>query len=155
MNIRLRSAVPDDWKAIQALNNEVIINNTAYDEYLYTKYAQTAAGEKYYKAVTSDPAYICIIAEDNGIPVGYTVGSKKDISYRTVQTLELNDMGVTPAYQSQGIGALLIAELRKRAKQAGYDTIYVNAYYKNDRAIEFYKKQGFHPIDISLEIKLD
>ncbi len=154
MAIEFRAAVPEDWKVIRQLNHEVIVSNLPYDAFLNPKFAQTPAGEKYYKEVTSRPEYLCFLAVDNGIPVGYIVGSKKNITYRTVKTLEINDMGVSSRYRSQGIGAKLISELKRRASDLGYQTLYVNAYVKNVRAIAFYKSQGFEPIDVSLEIGL-
>lgn len=154
MEIELRDAAPDDWKDIQRLNHEVITSNLPYDGFLRGEYAYTPSGEQYYQEVTSKPTYICIVAHDAGNLVGYIVGSKKDLTYRTVKTLELNDMGVTPSYRSRGIGAKLVAELKSRAKAAGYETMYVNAYAKNTRAIDFYKRLGFAPIDMSLEVRL-
>jgi ribosomal protein S18 acetylase RimI-like enzyme len=155
MNITFRRALPQDWQAIQKLNDEVMVSNSAYDAYMHKEYAYTQDGEKYYKEVTSNSEYICILAEDNGKPVGYLAGSHKNLTYRTVKIMELNDMGVSPEYRSQGIGSLLVAELKRIAKSEGYQTIYVNSYFKNTKAIEFYKKQGFEPIDLSLEMTLD
>jgi len=40
------------------------------------------------------------------------------------------------------------------AKQQGYKRMYVNSYFKNVRAIKFYKKSDFKEIDLSLETKI-
>ncbi|KKU87557.1 MAG: GCN5-related N-acetyltransferase [Candidatus Gottesmanbacteria bacterium GW2011_GWA2_47_9] len=64
---------------------------------------------------------------------------------------EIDNMGVTPAFRSKGIGIKLVEAYRQWAKEHGFDRLYVNAYYQNIKAIEFYKKCGLSPIDISLE----
>lgn len=155
MDIRVRIATPSDWQAIQKLNHEVIASNMPYDEFLQGDYAFSAAGEKYYRQAASDAAFICLIAEHDSKAIGYVAGSSKDISYRTKKTIELNDMGVTASYRSRGVGATLVAEFARLARERGFQSIYVNAYYKNEGAIEFYKKLGFSPIDLSLELHLD
>ncbi len=155
MDIRVRVAQPADWQIIQKLNHEVITSNMPYDEFLQGDYAFSPPAEKYYRQATSDMTFVCLIAEHDGKPVGYVAGSSKAISYRIKKTIELNDMGVTESYRSRGVGAKLVSEFARVARDRGFQSVYVNAYYKNEGAIEFYKKQGFRPIDVSLELHLD
>ncbi len=95
-----------------------------------------------------------IIAELEGKPVGYLAGTKKEFDYRNVKIAELSNMGVSPKYRSQGIGSLLVQEFKAWSRRNGFQTIYVNAYFHNLKAIDFYKRLGFSPIDLSLEISL-
>lgn len=154
MNIRIRPAVPGDWPVIQKLNDEVFQDNAVYDAYLNLHWPMSKQGAEYYKVALKKSENMCFIAEDDSGAVGYILGGPKSEDYRTVKTAEINNMGVSPSSRSQGIGALLIEKFRQWAKDSGYQTLIVNAYSANQKAIGFYEKQGFAPVDISLEMKV-
>lgn len=152
MDITIRTAKPEDWKIIQKLNNEVFEDNKSYDPHLDERWAMSDTGINYFKKVLTSTDHCCIIAEINHQPVGYLTGGPKELDYRTVKMAEIHNTGVTPAYRSKGIGSMLVSYFRQWSKDHGYQTVYVNSYFKNEKAIAFYKKQGMSPIDISLEI---
>lgn len=151
MDIHIRPTVSIDWSTIQKLNNEVFEENAKYDRYLNRQWPKSKEGVAYYKKVTRDTKFCSLIAEVDGTAVGYLVGTERKIDYRTIRTVEIHDMGVSPAYRSKGIGKKLIDAFKDWARKNGYQSIYVNSYFGNDRAVNFYKKQGFAPIDICLE----
>ncbi len=154
-HISIRQAVPNDWQIIQYLNNEVFVDNHKYDEFLILEYANLPQGEKYFQTICNNSSHYTLIAEADGTPVGYISGYEKKFDYRTVKVLEIDNMGVTSAYRSKGIGAKLIKELKAWGRSNKYQTMYVTAYSKNQKAIHFYEQQGFAPIDTSLEMKID
>lgn len=154
MRVLIRKAVKKDWRIIQRLNNEVFEDNKEYDKFLMKDYALSKTGVEYFKKITSDPSFYCIIAGVEGKPVGYLVATKKIIPYRAVKTIELDNMGVSPSFRSKGIGTQLVKALKRWAKKHSFDTVYVNSYINNVKAIDFYKRSGFSPIDISLEVTL-
>lgn len=151
MNVTIRKAAAEDWKAVQKLNHEVIEDNAQYENALVVGWSFSDDATEYFKKATSDPAYICFVAETGGIIVGYLAGTEKKFPYRNIRVAEIGDMGVSPDYRSRGIGEKLVTAYRKWAKEQGFDRLYVNAYYKNEKAIAFYKKCGLEPIDVSLE----
>jgi GNAT superfamily N-acetyltransferase len=153
MNITIRQIGSEDWKLIQTLNNELFEDNAVYDKYLDLEWPFTK-GVEYYKKYVSDPQYCTFIAYDGEVPVGHIVGGPKDISYRNVKTAEIYEMGVSPSYRSKGIGSQLVSTLRDWAKEQGYQTLMVNSYSKNEKGINFYKKQGLQPVDINLEMDI-
>ena len=63
-------------------------------------------------------------------------------------------MGVDPDYRSQGIGHMLIDEVKKWAKSQNATKLYVQAYFKNDKAIKFYKREGFGEIGLELDMTI-
>ena len=63
-------------------------------------------------------------------------------------------MGVSPKYQSKGIGSMLIKKCLSWAKSKGYQKVYVSSYLGNKQAIKFYKNNGFLEIDLGLEVNL-
>lgn len=60
-------------------------------------------------------------------------------------------MGVIPGFRSQGIGSLFIEKLSEWARTKGFQKYYLNSYFKNTKAIAFYKKNGFSEIDVILD----
>lgn len=150
----IRKAEPEDWKIIQRLNREMYDDNKQYDPYLDLDEPYSVKGTKGYQESTRRTDNCVLIAEVDGEAIGYLVGERKEMSYRTNKIAEIDHMAVSPKFQSQGIGAKLVNEFKEWARNYGFTHIYVNAYAGNERAIVFYKKQGLVPIDVSLEGKL-
>jgi GNAT superfamily N-acetyltransferase len=63
-------------------------------------------------------------------------------------------MGVIPAYRSQGVGQKLMEECMDWAKKSGYQKLFVNSYFANKKAVSFYERCGFRPIDLGLEVNV-
>ncbi|KKU81566.1 hypothetical protein A2973_02920 [Candidatus Gottesmanbacteria bacterium RIFCSPLOWO2_01_FULL_49_10] len=154
MKIIIRKSLPSDWQLIQKLNNEVFENDSKNDQYLNLAWPYSKQGIQYYKNVVSSPTYFCFIAEADGEPVGHLVGGLKSIEYRNVKTAEIIELGVSPAYRSKHIGAQLVQAFRDWSKERGFQTIMVNAYYTNEKAIKFYTFLGMKPIDMNLEMQI-
>lgn len=56
---------------------------------------------------------------------------------------EIKRMRTAPALQGQGLGALLLEELLKRAKEAGYEEIILETSEKQTAARKLYSRFGF------------
>jgi len=138
-------------KVLQNLNDEVFVDNHKYDPDLKMDWAQSDVGEKYFSDMLSNPEAICLLAEEDGKPVGYLVAAQKDFGYRLSKCIEIENMGVSPDYRSKGIGSQLVNKCIELAKENGFQKIYVNAYFENTKAIAFYEKCGLKKIDVSLE----
>ncbi len=150
--IKIISASLNQIKELQNLNDEVFIDNSRYDEDLKIDWAQSdEGGKKYFTELLKSSNSICLIAKDNDKNIGYLVACPKEIPYRLSKYIEIENMGVIPEYRCRGIGQKLIDECLKIAKERGFQKVYVNAYFKNIGAINFYKKNGFTEIDLSLE----
>jgi len=141
----------NDVQALQDLNDEVFIDNSKYDDDLKLDWAQSEVGRKYFTGIVKNPENICLIARDGERPVGYVAAEPKNFGYRFSKCLEIDNMGVSPNYRSKGVGSELINRVIEIAKSRGYKRIYVNSYWKNEKAISFYEKNGFEKIDVSLE----
>ncbi len=149
--IHIRQANNNDLTVLQNLNDEVFIDNHKYDADLDMNWAKSEKGKKYFSDLLNNTNACCFIAEENGKPVGYIAAGPKIVSYRKSKYLEIENMGVIPKYRSMGIGTMLIKECFKWGKAHGFQKIFVNAYFDNRMAIEFYRRNGFKEIDISLE----
>lgn len=151
MNIVLRRSEAKDWETIQRLNQEVIENSFQYDEYLNVRDGYTEESTVDYQQTVVDPSKFCLIAEDDGVPVGYIVGGENNHSWRLNKRGEIYHMGVSPAHRGQGIGKQLVDSFKVWCKQRSITHISATTYFNDDKARKFYEKQGMTPIDISLE----
>ena len=152
--INIRKANKEEVSDLQDLNDEVFVDNQQYDPDLDMSWAQSDRGRKYFSNLFDSNNGICLIAEDGERKVGYIAGNKKEVSYRNSRYIELENMGVIPEYRSKGIGKMLVKKFLEEAKLAGFQKAYVNSYFKNSRAIDFYKRNGFSEIDLSLEMDI-
>ncbi len=152
--ISIRPAKKNEVTKLQSLNQEVFIDNHKYDPDLVMDWAISKTGKEYFTKLLHDPTSYCLVAEDNEKLVGYIAARKKDFGYRKSKYLEIENMGVNPTYRSQGIGSQLMQKCLEWAKKQGYQKVYVNAYFANNKAITFYKQNGFSEIDVSLEREL-
>ena len=152
--INIRPVRKDEIEDLQDLNDEVFIDNQKYDSDLDMIWAKSDKGKDYFTKLLNNPDYCCLIAEEDGRKVGYVAAGPKNISYRKSKYIEVENMGVIPEYRSRGIGTMLMEECLKWAKSKGFQKAYVNSYFNNQKAIEFYKRNGFSEIDLSLEKNL-
>lgn len=152
--IVIKSAGKDNIQTLQNLNDEVFIDNHKYDPDLKMGWAKSEVGRKYFIEAVSNPNGICLIAWDGEEAVGYLAASQKDFGYRLSKYIEIDNMGVSPGYRSKGVGSQLMDKFFEVAKQRGFQKAYVNAYFDNTKAIEFYERSGFSKIDVSLERRI-
>lgn len=152
--VNIRSANKDDVKALQVLNDHVFIDNQKYDADLDMGWAQSDKGKTYFTELFNNSKSCCFIAEENGRKIGYIAAKPKYVSYRKSRYLEIENMGVIPEFRSKGIGTMLISKCLNWAKAHGFQKAFVNAYFQNKRALDFYKRSGFLEIDVSLERNL-
>ena len=153
MNIQIRQANTKDIEKIQKLNKELFIHDSAFDKTLNIDWPLSEKGHEYFRDLISKDGNVCFIAEDETNPVGYVACSTKD-TCNTDKWLELENMEIVEEYRKNGIGSKLIDEVKKWAKEKGFQKMYVSAYFGNTNAISFYKKNGFSEYDLGLSMTL-
>jgi len=151
MNIKIRQAKSGDWELLQQLNNEVFQNDKDNDPDMDLNWPYTDYGINYYKKLANGTYGYCLIAEVDKMAVGYIALAKKDFGYRKSKYVEVENIGVSPEYRSQGIGEKLMNKASFWAKEQGAHRLYVEAFWGNNKAIKYYKKNGFVEIGIELE----
>lgn len=85
-----------------------------------------------------DPASDCLIAFDNGEPVGVMVWTKKPTRQAWTITLSY----VEPASEGNGVYSMLYEEVRKLAVANGIRTILSMVAHKNERMHKIKEKLG-------------
>ena len=150
----IRPARIDEIGELQRLNQEAFVDNVKYDPDLVMDWAMSDKGKAHFTNIFKNTDSQCFVADDAGVLVGYIVLSKRDMDYRKSKCVEINDVGVSPAYQSKGVGSLLMQKAQKWAKERGYQKMYVSCYFANTRGVAFYKKNGLTGLDLGLELDL-
>ena len=93
---------------------------------------QPEGSEKDDKEATAIHLMVC---ESKGIPIG--IGR---VHFNSNDEAQIRYMAVEENQRGKGIGALVLEELEKRAKEKGAKFIILNA---RDTAIKFYEKHGY------------
>lgn len=154
-SVEIRAALAADWPTIQQLNYQVFVNDAEHDDDLNLDWPFSPAGVEYYQQLTDGSYGQCFIAEIDGQPVGYVaLAVKKDFDYRRSKYVEIENIGVKPAFRSQRIGTKLMARAVDWAKEHQATKLYVSAYWENHRAIAFYERHGFYKSGVELDRKL-
>ncbi|BAQ08966.1 acetyltransferase [Bacillus sp. OxB-1] len=83
-----------------------------------------------------------LIAEHNGVPVGFANFTKKDEDGDS----ELTALYILPSHQQYGFGRKLFEYALSELQDALQLFVYVDRHNKNGRA--FYEKQGFELLDV-------
>ena len=155
MNILIRRAKSIELEKILLLSDELTISDLPFDKKVDVNWAHTVNGKKYYEEKIKGISGVCFVAEVNGAIVGYLTAAKKEVpSYRLVTVAELENIFVKKELRGNGVGKMLMDKFKQWAKEIKADKVAVNVFALNERAIEFYKREGFVPQDLNLEMDI-
>jgi ribosomal protein S18 acetylase RimI-like enzyme len=96
----------------------------------------------------SQPDVIFLIAESEGIPIGYIqlILNSKDKAIKGIKPLEIRRIYASQEYLGKGVGKALMEATISEARQRDCDCIWLGVWEKNQRAIDFYQRWGFHEV---------
>ena len=154
MEVEIREATIEDLKDIQTLNLRLFERECErFDNTLDTEWTFGEKGTKYFKKKITGKDDLALVATIDNKIIGYLVAAKyRAYNFRTVKYLaEIENMLVLNEYRGMKIGAKLVEEFIKWAKEKKVDRITVTASAGNVKAINFYRKVGFEDYDITLE----
>jgi len=154
MDIKIQTAISEDWEIIQRLNNQVFQADKDNDYDLDLNWPFSETGINYYHKLADGKYGKCFIAYVDGKAVGYVALCLKNFGYRKSKYVEIENIGVDPEYRSQGIGKLLMEKTVEWAKEQGATKLYVVAFWENKKAINFYKQHGFYESGLEMDRKL-
>ncbi len=100
-------------------------------------YAGDHLGKSFYEKIIKEGVSLVIELEDK--MAGFLIAeldSDLDFAY-------LTQLFVLPDQQGQGLGKMLIEAYLEKCKEAGVAKVYLFVQENNEKAVEFYKKQGF------------
>ena len=113
-------------------------------------------GEEYYTGMALGHDSVCLVAEADGTVVGFLTGyTRKLDSMRPVQRAELESMFVERGFRGQQVGTNLARGFLAWCQEKRAQRVSVTAYAANVQAVEFYRRLGFEPRSVTLELSLD
>ncbi len=133
MNLLIREAVKSDCPRLLELIAELALFEKAPEEVTVTLGEFEAAG------FGKNAVWKAFLAEVDGFVVGFALYYVRYSTWKGCR-MYLEDLIITEAYRSQGIGTLLIKTLIKEALQKGFSGMLWQVLDWNEPAIGFYKK---------------
>jgi GNAT superfamily N-acetyltransferase len=96
----------------------------------------------------ADPGVIFLIAEFEGIPVGYAqlILDSQDEPIKGLKPLEVRRIYASIEHLGKGVGKELMQATIREAQQRNCECIWLGVWEKNQRAIDFYRKWGFREV---------
>ena len=81
----------------------------------------------------------------NGIPAAFTKvrDDRKAKKLEEIKAIEIQRIYVLQEYQGFSLGKAMLDMIKDLARKDGYQTIWLQVWQKNNKAIRFYQKAGF------------
>ncbi|UFS57974.1 GNAT family N-acetyltransferase [Subtercola endophyticus] len=115
-----------------------------------TSFITTQLSEERFAGYLADENRMLFLAENDGVPVGYTMvilGEPADPDVAAAITVrptaELSKMYVFAGHHGSGVAAELMARSVEAARAAGASGVWLGVNDENARANRFYEKNGF------------
>ena len=150
--IVIRQAIPNDAKLLTDLSYTTFWDAFAHhpknapDDLAH--YMRQAFNIDQIAAELADPASIFLIGEIDDKPAGYAkliIGSIEP-EITAERPVELSRLYSHQEYIGKGVGQNLMDACFDRAREDGYDVMWLGVWEYNPRARRFYEKNGFHPV---------
>lgn len=149
---RIREAGMDDVEGIVQLSSALFREDAGRRDPSTNLDWPSEEGREHFAGFVGQERRLCLIAESAGEMVGYLAGYVSEgSSLRPVRVAELESMYVRVGHRGRGIGASLVGEFLRWAGARKAERVSVTAYAANERAIRFYRREGFRTRSISLE----
>ncbi|MDN4164322.1 GNAT family N-acetyltransferase [Cytophagales bacterium LB-30] len=140
-SLNIRSARPADAALILSLIKEL----AAYEKLSHEVSATEADIQS---ALFMPQASVeCVIAEWEGLPVGFALFFSNFSTFLSKKGLYLEDLYVKPEYRGKKIGKSLLLHLVQIAHERGYGRMEWAVLDWNTPSIDFYKSLGACPMD--------
>ena len=113
-------------------------------------------GREYFADLVGREDGVCLLAEIEGVGVGYLAGYVRGPgALRPVTVAILESMYVRDGARGRGVGTRLVQAFLGWAEERGAQWTSVNAYAANEAAIRLYDRLGFRPRSVTLELGLE
>jgi predicted N-acetyltransferase YhbS len=142
--VRLRDATEDDIPAL------IDVINAAYKPVDWWLFGRLRTSEAEYREEFRLPGASAVVAELDGrivahiaISLGYWDGAAW-----------FGKLSAVPEAQGQGVATLLVEEAERRARDAGYDVLYLDCVRENG-LVEYYESLGYAVVGEKVGRELD
>lgn len=150
MTLDIRIAKPGDAERLADLARRTFM--AAFREFNTPEnmamYVDAAFSTEQIQAELADKASTFIWAEQTGIPAGYAKLRRGTVRGCVTgpKPVELERIYAETDQIGAGVGKTLLHTCIKIAQAEGYQTLWLGVWEYNERAIEFYHRQGFEDI---------
>lgn len=143
----IRRGAPEDAEVLSALAAKVFhdtfaVHNSPED---MKAYMDDAFAVERIREELGDPRAVVLLAYVDGELAGYAkvFDGETPESVPGASAMELSRLYADGRWHGRGVGAALMAACLDEARRAGRETIWLGVWERNDRAIAFYRKNGF------------
>jgi diamine N-acetyltransferase len=150
-NIIIKEAIPDDIFRLQKIGRQTFSEtfSDANTEENMEKYLEKGFSSEKLTAELNNPHSHFYFAEINNIIVGYlkvNLGPSQT-ELKDKKALEIERIYVLKEFQGKKAGQLLYEKAIQIALQANAEYVWLGVWEENQRAINFYRKNGFTEFD--------
>ena len=147
--LSIRRGIPEDAELLAELGARTFketfaAENTAEN---MATYLASAFTPKQQAAELADPRCAYLIAEDDGVAVGYAMlrsgNTPESVSGRAIELVRLY---VSEESIGSGVGAALMKNCLDQANQLSFETLWLGVWEHNVRAQAFYRRWSFHEV---------
>jgi ribosomal protein S18 acetylase RimI-like enzyme len=145
--IQIRMAGPSDVVLLAEIGRQTFRDtfgpaNTPED---MAKYLAKSFGEPIQTSELKDPSNSFLVAEVSGVPVGYARlrSGPAPPAVPGSHPMEIVRFYSVKEWIGRGVGPRLMQECLDVAAETGHDTLWLDVWEQNERAIAFYKKWEF------------
>ena len=152
MEIHIRNARPDEYKAVETIMKQVQKIHIDWRPDVY-KYSGTVLPVKIYEQAVKEGTFF--VAEYEGVVAGilfiayYHIENPNQV---TRDIIFVDSMAVDEKHRGKGIGHAFFNFLRDLKSQKGYDGIELQVNAKNESAYKFYSDYGFTNKSVTMEL---
>jgi len=150
----IRKATETDLEKILELNKNLFVFEAKFTDKYNQDWTFSEIGKNYFKERLNNENCILLVAEENQV-IGYSLTFIKSAPFWKINPVaELENMFVEEKFRDKGVGSALVQETINELNKRGINRLRVGAIYDNTNAINFYKKNGFEPVNLYLEKSL-
>ena len=151
--IEIAEAVSSDEREIARLSYQV---GKMHDDALPDYFCPTSEAEhlEVIQKMMKDAKAIVLKAVYDGKVCGFACLYLQDTPRKGFVHSKIGyiyNFGVDEAYQRRGIGAMLLEKAEDFLREKGAETVELNVFLFNQRALAFYKKYGYQALDVNLQ----
>ncbi|MCR4939402.1 MAG: GNAT family N-acetyltransferase [Treponemataceae bacterium] len=155
--IKIRRAKKDDFTTLEELYTELEKDAVMYQPEHFLLSPKGARSKQLEEIIRSENQ-IMLVAEDDGKLIGFAhvmLQKAKAFSCLKPQSnIYLQDLLVTEAYRSKGIGSQLLNVAKDCGREMGVDFFRTQVFPMNKAGLRFYERNGFSTKMITIECPL-
>lgn len=146
-SLRIRPAVPEDAALLADLGARTFRDafGALNDPAELARHLAANYGEARQREEIANPAWTTLLAEVDGVPVGYaqSLPEAPPVALPPTGAWLLRRLYLEQAWTGRGIGRPLIQAIIADARRRGATLLWLTTWERAAQAIAFYRKQGF------------